>query len=271
MTSPTLCDSSRRAASACSRPPEPTTSTFLGLGMVASYHFQRPAVACSLVGPSSSAVAAPVVLHLVRPYANADEYLKSEAWSIDTRSMVLVEQGELPAETEIVFDVTLADGSKPIRAEAKVIGPAPPSPGRPGGLRVRFKRYGAATRAFVERAVSARWSAGETPGVTPEPPSVQLGPESMRPPPSSVGPPPPTSAHPPVRGSIAAPTSPSSAPERPNAVPAWEEDQTSRFTRAVALAAPMTHKNQDVAAPPERDALLERLRKRAKETNGSGG
>ena len=41
----------------------------------------------------------PVVLHLSRPYANADEYLKREAWSIDTRSMLLVGQ----ADGSVVF------------------------------------------------------------------------------------------------------------------------------------------------------------------------
>jgi hypothetical protein len=205
-----------------------------------------------------------VVIHLTRPYANADEYLSREAWSIDTRSMVLVEQTELPTETDIVFDVTLGDGSKPIRAEARVVGLVAPADGRPGGLRVRFKRYGAATRAFVERAVSLRWSEGEAQG---EAPAAQPARGSVRPPPSV--PPPP--------GSLRPPTSvrpgPSETPP-PSAriahIPPWEEDKTSRFSRAIALAAPMTHKATEVAAPKNRDALLDRLRKRSRESGGSG-
>jgi hypothetical protein len=181
-------------------------------------------------------VASPVVLHLTRPYANADEYLQHEAWSIDTRSMVLVGQPELPADTDVVFDVTLADGSKPIRAEAKVVGVAAAAEGRPAGLRVRFRRYGSATRAFVERAVSSRWPE--------EAATSSRGPASERPAVSST---------------------PS---QRPSAMPAWEEDKTSRFSRAVALSMPMTHERTEVAAPTNRDALLERLRKRAKESGG---
>lgn len=209
------------------------------------------------------------VIHLTRPYANADEYLSREGWSIDTRSMVLVEQTELPTETDIVFDVTLGDGSKPIRAEARVVGLVAPAEGRPGGLRVRFKRYGAATRAFVERAVSLRWSDGEAKG---EAPAAQPARGSVRPPPPSVPPPP---------GSLRPPTSvrpgPSETPP-PSArianVPPWEEDKTSRFNRAMALAAPMTHNAQkasEVSAPKNRDVLLDRLRKRSRESGGTSG
>jgi hypothetical protein len=204
---------------------------------------------------------------LTRPYANADEYLSREAWTIDTRSMVLVGQTELPTETDIVFDVTLADGSKPIRAEARVVGLVAPAEGRPGGLRVRFKRYGAATRAFVERAVSSRWSDNQAQGA--DAPAAHPARGSVRPPPASV-PPPPGSLRPPasVRPGPSATPPPSARP--PN-IPPWEEDKTSRFSRAIALAAPMTHKATEVAAPKNRDALLDRLRKRSRESGGSNG
>jgi hypothetical protein len=211
-------------------------------------------------------VGTPVILHLTRPYANAEEYLEREAWSIDTRSMVLVGQVWLPPETDVAFDVTLADGSKPIRAEAKVVGVIPASDGRPGGLKVRFRRYGAATRAFVDRAASARSSNGEPPVTTPPPQSARPERASVRPPPRSVRP--PTSV-PPSQGAPSGASS--SPPARPSGMPAWEEDKTSRFSRASALAAPMTHEPNDVSAPKNRDALLDRLRKRARETEGSGG
>jgi hypothetical protein len=209
-------------------------------------------------------VPGPVVLHLSRPYANADEYVAREAWSIDTRSMVLVGQAELPTDTDIVFDVTLADGSKPIRAEARVVGAVEPAEGRPGGLKVRFKRYGAATRAFVERAVSARWSAGDAPPPSVAPPASVRPPASARPPASVL---PPASTRPPAS---VRPSAPPPGSARPSGVPVWEEDKTSRFTRAVALARPMSHVAAEVDAPSDREVLLERLRKRARETEGSG-
>jgi hypothetical protein len=99
-------------------------------------------------------VTEPVVLHIVRPYANVEEYLAAEAWTLDTRSMLLVGETGLAPDTAIVFDVTLGDGARPIKAEARVIGAVEPLDGKPGGTRVRFRRYGAPTKAFIERAVT---------------------------------------------------------------------------------------------------------------------
>src|SRR5690349_5633146 len=99
-------------------------------------------------------VSAPNVIHVVRPYASEDEYLAHEAWSIDARGMLLIDQGPLPADTPIVFDVQIQGGHKPIRAEAKVVGAVAATSSRPGGLRVRFKRFGTATKAFIDRAIA---------------------------------------------------------------------------------------------------------------------
>ncbi|HEY5372371.1 MAG TPA: hypothetical protein VIK01_01735 [Polyangiaceae bacterium] len=100
-------------------------------------------------------MSSPIVIHVLRPYANEDEYLAHERSSIDSKSMLLIDQPALPADTAIVFDVQLANGHKPIRAEGKVIGYADASANSPAGLRVRFKRFGAATKAFIDRAISA--------------------------------------------------------------------------------------------------------------------
>lgn len=103
----------------------------------------------------------PVVVHVVRPYSSEQDYLNAEAWSIDAKGMLLIDAEALPNDTAVLFDVALADGQKPIRAEGRVVGVAGPSGNRPGGLKVRFKRFGAATKAFIERAVKAKQSAGE--------------------------------------------------------------------------------------------------------------
>ncbi|RYZ06537.1 MAG: hypothetical protein EOO73_16340 [Myxococcales bacterium] len=101
----------------------------------------------------------PVVVHVVRPYASEQEYLAAEAWSIDARGMLLVDAEPLAPDTAVLFDIALADGSKPIRAEGRVTIVVAPHGDRPGGLRVRFKRFGAATKAFIERAVKAKTDA----------------------------------------------------------------------------------------------------------------
>jgi hypothetical protein len=94
-----------------------------------------------------------VTLHITRPYANVEEYLAAEAWSVDAHAMLLIDQPALDRDTAIIFDVTLADGSRPIKAEARVSRVVEPTGDRPGGLRVRFKRYSAPTKAFIDRAM----------------------------------------------------------------------------------------------------------------------
>jgi hypothetical protein len=103
----------------------------------------------------------PVVVHVVRPYASEQEYLSAEAWSIDQRSMLLIDADALPADTAVLFDIALSDGHKPIRAEGRVVGMVGARGDRPGGLKVRFKRFGAATKAFIERAVKLKQAGGE--------------------------------------------------------------------------------------------------------------
>lgn len=103
----------------------------------------------------------PVVVHVVRPYESDRDYLAAEAWSIDARSMLLIDAQPLPADTAVLFDVALSDGRRVIRAEGRVVGLVAASGGRPGGLTVRFRRFGAATKAFVERAVALRIEGSE--------------------------------------------------------------------------------------------------------------
>lgn len=121
----------------------------------------------------------PVVVHVVRPYASEQDYLAAEAWSIDARSMLLIDADPLAADTPVLFDVALEDGQKPIRAEGRVVGMVPAQGDRPGGMKVRFKRFGAATKAFIERAVKARAEA-------PSRPEAELGSAPAQEPPSAV-------------------------------------------------------------------------------------
>jgi hypothetical protein len=120
----------------------------------------------------------PIVVHVVRPYSSEAEYLAAEAWSIEPRGMLLIDAEAVPADTALLFDIALADGHKPIRAEGRVVGTVPANGDRPGGLRVRFKRFGAATKAFIERAVQAKSSpvaaAPSSPAAAPEPEPERL-------------------------------------------------------------------------------------------------
>ena len=95
----------------------------------------------------------PVVLHVVRPYADEREYLAAEAWTIDDRGMFLIDDHLLAPDTTVVFDIALANGIKVIRAEGRVERQVPAEGNHPAGLRVRFRRFGAQTKAFIDRAL----------------------------------------------------------------------------------------------------------------------
>lgn len=202
----------------------------------------------------------PVVVHVVRPYASEQEYLNAEAWTIDQRSMLLIDAEALPGDTAVLFDIALADGHKPIRAEGRVVGMVSSSGGRPGGMRVRFKRFGAATKAFIERAVKTKSG-----GAEPERPSA---PEAERPSASEAEPPSASEAEPPSqdgdrpslvngdRGSI---------PEVRLSMTELEPVLTTPSTATPAAPAPSGLRQRvpgPVAAPANRDELLQRLRQR---------
>jgi hypothetical protein len=178
-----------------------------------------------------------IVIHVLRPYASEEEYLAHEHTSIDAKTMLLIDQPPLPLETAVVFDIQLSNGQKPIRAEAKVVGHIAAQGTRPGGLRVRFKRFGAATKAFIDRAVAlsaaARGSRPSAPEATPSHAAPSLVPRITRDPDLATTP----------ATTSAAPRA-SSEPREPSGI----------HRRPVA----------PVAAPANREELLERLRTRAR-------
>jgi hypothetical protein len=185
----------------------------------------------------------PVVVHVVRPYESELEYLAAEAWTIDARSMLLIDAEALPADTAVLFDIALGGGQKPIRAEGRVVGVVAPKGARPGGLKVRFKRFGAATKAFIERAVKAQSEAQQ-------PHELNSQPEAASAPQASN-----------------APETQLSAPERPS-LPELRASMTENENIPVALpiarepSGLRTRVPGPVAVPANREELLERLRRR---------
>lgn len=178
----------------------------------------------------------PVVLHVVRPYSSEDEFLAAEAWTIDARGMLLIGQREVELERAVVFDVSLTNGTKIIRAEGKAIGFQPPSDDHSGGLRIRFRRFGAQTKAFIDRAVIAREQtlAARLSSRPPAPPAPEPAPTPVEP--------------------IAAPEL-AAAP-----LPAFGQANAERSGVHRRPAGP-------VATPVNRDELLSRLRNRVAKTS----
>jgi hypothetical protein len=187
-------------------------------------------------------LSSPIVIHIHRPYSSEEEYLAQERFSIEAKSMLLIDQPALPFDTAVVFDVTLDNGQKPIRAEAKVVAYVEPQAGRPGGLRVRFRRFGAATKAFIDRAVNG------TPVAAPVVDEARQGA-------SPVG---PSGPEPMPAAKARADLAPSKVLRAPSAPPERKElnetDEASGIHKKAG--APL------VAAPANREALLARLRGR---------
>jgi hypothetical protein len=111
-------------------------------------------------------VSSPLLLRVLRPYANADAYVAAESWTIDVKGMLLVNEAAHPPGTAVRFDVTLSNGEKVIRAEGTVVRHVAARDNRPGGLQVRFKRFGGTTKAFIDRVVAARAADRKPPRMT---------------------------------------------------------------------------------------------------------
>jgi hypothetical protein len=209
----------------------------------------------------SARVMSPVVLHVTRPYSSEEEYLAAEAWTIEPRSVTLIGQRELENDTPVVFDVGLASGEKVLRAEGRVVGFTAETADEPSYLKVRFRRYGSQTKQFIERALAAR--------------DEQLARAALRA--SSL---PPRGDDAPTRPSlppIAAPAAVSQPEELPQP-PEFsrlvlspplvaEPDARMAELRARSFVEPSGIRRRpisQVAPPPNREELLERLRLRAR-------
>ena len=186
----------------------------------------------------------PVVLHVVRPYSSEDEYLATEAWTIEARGMLLIGQRDVELDRAVVFDVALANGAKVIRAEGRASGYQAPSADHPGGLRIKFRRFGAQTKAFIDRAVIAR---EQTLAAT----------LSSRPPAAAA--PEAPAALAPEEAPIAAPPEPLAAAPQAPVAPALSQPGVDPLERSGIHRRPAG----PVAAPANREELLARLRQRA--------
>jgi hypothetical protein len=98
----------------------------------------------------------PVELRIVRPYGTENAFLEREAWTLDAKGAVLIDQASLEPGTLVRFDVVLANGERVIRAEGRVVKAIPATATRPGGLRVRFTRFGGSTKTLIDRVVAER-------------------------------------------------------------------------------------------------------------------
>jgi len=214
----------------------------------------------------------PRILRITRPYESVEDYIESEGWTISSKRMILLDQERLDRDTIVRFELSLQTGEKLTRAEARVVGYQAPTPDKPGGPKVRFKRFGGTTKAFIQQVVAEH---GPGPGletIHPSSPASANGPPSDAPmsfrftdPVSSGSTPDLSPGSSPLNldalGLEGVPEGPISVrdPRPPVHAPVFQTSGSNRERLRQLL-----ERNASVSAPENRDALLDRLRQRAK-------
>jgi hypothetical protein len=244
---------------------------------------------------------APVAIRISRPQASEDDLLEQELDTITRTGVTLLGAQPRPAGVVLRFEIVLATGTVAMRGEGRVVAFKPNAHQGLGGLTLRFTRLDSKSKALVDKAQALREkrrpsvhpstppppAADTSPAVPPAPatdptvPVEESGPELPKVPPApplpaSVPPPPP----------VAAVAAPEPAPEASPLPPVLDVKEIARARsvppplppRASRRPAPPTAPTPTpptsptpvrdgrapIAPPAERDALLERLRARAK-------
>lgn len=94
-------------------------------------------------------------MKVVRPYASEAELLDTEGWTLGQKGVLLIGTEPLEPGALVRFELALATGAKLIVAEGKVARLVPATSERPATLDVRFRRYGASTKAFLDRVAAS--------------------------------------------------------------------------------------------------------------------
>jgi hypothetical protein len=167
----------------------------------------------------------PVAVRIVRPYDTEDDFLDGEIDTLTRTTVMLVGAQKRPDGVVLRFEIALRNGMVLIRGEGRVVAYKENAHQGEPGLLLRFTRLDSKSKGLVDRAATRR-----------------DGKRSIRPPP----PPPPTPE----------PAPPSD--DRPSAAPEIQVVAES------VPNIPVTTSSVEVATPPDRDMILERLRARAK-------
>jgi molecular chaperone DnaK len=171
----------------------------------------------------------PVAIRLTRPYASEEEYLEQELDLLSRTGITLVGAQPRPQGVVLRFELVLAAGQVLLRGEGRVVGFKPNAHQGVGGLSLRFTRIDARSKALLDKAAALR----------------EKRRPSTRP---SRAPPPALSSSVAIDGQLTPP-------------PSSVEEIVTSPVRATPTRAPTPEVS---ASPRERDALLDRLRVRAK-------
>lgn len=98
----------------------------------------------------------PKVFRIVRPYQTQVEFIAAESWAIQKDGIIVVGEPELPLGTLVRCEIALASGLQLIRVEGEVEGYAPAKGSRPGGPKLRVRRVTPSSKEFILTVLRAR-------------------------------------------------------------------------------------------------------------------
>lgn len=180
----------------------------------------------------------PVAIRITRPYTTEDEFLEQELETLNRTSVTLLGAQPRPQGVVLRFELVLSSGHVLMRGEGRVVGFRPNAHQGLGGLTLRFTRLDSRSKALVDKATALR--------------------ERRRP---SAAPPEPA-AEPAAEPAVAPSPEPAPSPERAHA-------HAPVHAEAPVVAAAPGPAPARTEQPVGRDALLERLRTRAKTLDGA--
>jgi hypothetical protein len=212
-------------------------------------------------------------LHIPRPYATLDEYLDGDFWTVDRKEMFLIGAPSFDVGVAVKFTIELEDGTAVVTGEGRAVEYTAPSDEFPGGLKVRFRQLDADSKAVLRRALELRRKAYQA---AMEEAAAAEGNANASPPPDA----PPQVAEPKVVAASAMAPMAAVLPNPPvvfaaaSGAPSIGPDllamsvpparPTSSLAGPPKPRAVSRHHGKVVSPPPNRDALLRRLRERAR-------
>jgi molecular chaperone DnaK len=219
----------------------------------------------------------PVAIRITRPYDSEEEFLAHELEMISKTGITLVGAQPRPQGVVLRFELVLASGQVLVRGEGRVVGSKPNVYKGASGLTLRFTRIDARSKAFLDKATSlreARRPSSKPPRVPSSPPepgaAAEAPPVAPAAPPAAPPPSPEPDSEPTLPAALAVPPPAAAAAPEPPSTPPPPPAQPPPSPPSAPPPAPEAPPAQGQAAapaasPPQgRDALLERLRSRAK-------
>lgn len=182
-------------------------------------------------------------LRIVRPFDTVDAFLESDAWTVDRADMVLLGQEALPPDTSVRFQISLSSGESVVMGEGRVIGHVAGAGDRPAGLRVKFQKLDSNSKAVLKRALEMQRRGAKRPEPAASSPTASE-PEAA-PPPVDASPSTTHVVEPSGNAADALAKTPADGPDVPQ----------QSGVRSAAIPP---------SAPGDREALLARLRERAR-------